>query len=213
MGITIIGAGNMARGIGTRLVAAGETVTIVDRSPDKAEALAQELGAQAKPGATVKAAPQGAAIQDDTVVLALYYPVEKEVATQYRDQLAGKTVIEISNPLNATFDDLATPPGTSAAEDIAATLPQSTVVKAFNTTFAGPLVEGQVAGQPLDVFLASDDADAKARFAQTLQAADLRPLDVGPLKRARQLEGLGLLHITQQFTLNTGFGSAVKIIS
>lgn len=213
MGVTIIGAGNMARGIGARLMAAGQTVTIFDRTPEKAEALAQELRAQAKPGATVQAAPTGATLQDDTVVLALYYPVEKEVVAQYHDQLAGKTVVEISNPLNASYDDLATPPGISAAEEIAQMLPQSTVVKAFNTTFAGPLVAGEVAGQPLDVFLASDNADAKARLAQVLQAGDMRPLDAGPLKRARQLEGLGLLHISQQFTLNTGFGSAVKIIS
>jgi len=87
------------------------------------------------------------------------------------------------------------------------------VVKAFNTTFAGTLNDGEVAGQPLDVFLAGDDASAKARVAQLVQAGGLRPLGVGPLKRARQLEGLGLLHITQQNSLNTGFGSAVKILS
>lgn len=213
MGVTIIGAGNMARGIGTRLVAAGQAVTIIDRTPEHAAALAQELSAQAKSGATAQAAADGAPIKDDIVVLALYYPVEKEVATQYRDQLAGKIVVEITNPLNAAFDDLATPPNVSAAEEIAQILPQSKVVKAFNTTFAGTLVQGEVAGQPLDVFLASDDADAKARFAQILQAGGLRPLDAGPLKRSLQLEGLGLLHITQQFSLNTGFGSAVKIVS
>ncbi len=213
MGVTIIGAGNMARGIGTRLVAAGESVTLIARTPEHAEALASELGAQAKQGATVKTAPYGGAIADDIVVLALFYPVEKEVATQFRDQLAGKIVIEISNPLNATYDDMATPPGMSAAEEIAQIVPQAKVVKAFNTTFSGTLVAGQVAEQQLDVFLASDDADAKTRLAGILQAAGLRPLDAGPLKRARRLEGLGLLHITQQFSLNTGFGSAVKIIS
>ncbi len=213
MGITIIGAGNMARGIGTRLVTAGEPVTIMDRTPENAEKLAGELGAGAVAGATVKTTPFGGPITDNTVVLALFYPVEKEVVPQLREQLAGKTIIEISNPVNETYDDLATPPGTSAAEEIAQLVPQATVVKAFNTTFGGTLVSGQVAGQPLDVFLASDDAEAKAHLAKILQAGGLRPLDAGPLKRARQLEGLGLLHITQQFSLNTGFGSAVKIIS
>lgn len=213
MGITIIGAGNMARGIGTRLVKAGESVTIMDRTPENAEKLAGELGAGAAPGATVKAAPFGAPITDNTVVLALFYPIEKEVAPQLREQLAGKTIVEISNPVNESYDDLATPPGVSAAEEIAELIPQAKVVKAFNTTFGGTLVAGQVAGQPLDVFLASDDADAKAHLAKILEAGGLRPLDAGPLKRARQLEGLGLLHITQQFSLNTGFGSAVKIIS
>ena len=213
MAISIVGAGNMARGIGTRLVAAGESVTIFDRTPEKAAALADELRSGAKPGATVQTAALGDQLQGDIVVLALYYPVEREVAQQYRDQLAGKILVEISNPLNESYDDLATPPGTSAAEEIARLAPGARVVKAFNTTFAGTLVQGEVAGQQLDVFLASDDADAKARLAAILRAGGMRPLDAGPLKRARQLEGVGLLHITQQFSLNTGFGSAVKIIS
>jgi 8-hydroxy-5-deazaflavin:NADPH oxidoreductase len=213
MAISIIGAGNMARGIGTRLVAAGESVTIFDRTPEKAVALADELRAGAKPGATVQTAALGDQLQGDIVVLALYYPVELEVVQQYRDRLAGKILIEISNPLNESYDDLATPPGTSAAEEVARLAPGARVVKAFNTTFGGTLVQGEVAGQQLDVFLASDDADAKARLAAILRASGMRPLDAGPLKRARQLEGVGLLHITQQFSLNTGFGSAVKIIS
>lgn len=213
MSVTIIGAGKMARGIGTRMIQAGDSVTIMDRTPEHAQALAQELDAASKSGALVKTAPLGGPITDDMVVLALFYPAEKEVVAQLQQQLAGKTIIEITNPLNEAYDDLATPPGSSAAEEIAAMLPNSIVVKAFNTTFAVTLVEGSVAGQPLDVFLASDDPNAKARLALILKASGLRPLDVGPLKRARQLEGLGLLHITQQFTLNTGFGSAVKIIS
>jgi len=213
MGVTIIGAGAMARGIGTRLVAAGESVTIFDRTQANAEKLATELRANAKDSVSVKAAPAGSLITDDIVVLALYYPAEKDVATNYREQLTGKIVVEITNPLNATFDELATSPGVSAAEEIAWILSESKVVKAFNTTFAGTLVEGEVGGLPLDVFLAGDDADAKARLMSILQKAGLRPLDVGPLKRARQLEGLGLLHITQQAALDTGFASAVKIIS
>ncbi|HEY7974351.1 MAG TPA: NAD(P)-binding domain-containing protein, partial [Ktedonobacterales bacterium] len=81
MGVTIIGAGNMARGIGSRLVAAGEALTLIDRTPENAVKLAQELRAGATSGATVEGAPLGGTIPDDIVVLALYYPVEKEVVT------------------------------------------------------------------------------------------------------------------------------------
>lgn len=210
---TIIGAGNMAGGIGTRFVAGGESVTLVNRDTAKAQETAQQVQAAAEKGATVSTAPFGSPIRDEVVVLALPYSALAEVVRQYAPQLAGKIVIDITNPLNATYDDLATPPGSSAAEEVATLVPHARVVKAFNTTFAGTLVAGQVAGEPLDVFIAGDDADAKARVAQLVRAGGLRPLDVGPLKRARQLEGLGLLHITEQFTLNTGFGSAVKIIS
>lgn len=213
MGITIIGAGNMAHGIGSRLVAAGEPVTIMDRTPEHAEALAHDLQDHATSGATVTTAALGDPIKDNTVVLALFYPIEKEVVPQLREQLAGKTIVEITNPLNETYDDLATPEGTSAAEEVATMVPDAKVVKAFNTTFAGTLKAGQVQGVRLDVFLASDDADAKTHLGAMLAAGGLRPLDAGPLKRARQLEGLGLLHITQQFALNTNYGSTVKILA
>lgn len=86
------------------------------------------------------------------------------------------------------------------------------MVKAFNTTFAGTLVDGEVAGQPLDVFIAGDDADAKETVAE-LARGGLNPIDVGPLRRARELERLGFLHMALQDGLGTGYGSAVKVIS
>jgi predicted dinucleotide-binding enzyme len=84
-------------------------------------------------------------------------------------------------------------------------------VKAFNTTFAPTLVAGEVAGQQLDVLIASDDAAAKRKVAQLVSDGGLRPLDVGPLRRARQLEQLGFLHIAIQQPLGLGFGSAIKL--
>src|SRR6476660_4015117 len=103
--------------------------------------------------------------------------------------------------------------GTSGAEEIAKAAPTGAkVVKAFNTTFAGTLVAGQVAGHPLDVFIASDDTDAKATINQLITSGGLYAVDASPLQRARQLEALGHLHIILEFMLNTSFGSAVKII-
>ncbi|MGH3031283.1 MAG: NADPH-dependent F420 reductase [Gaiellaceae bacterium] len=207
MKATIIGAGNMGRGIGTRLVAGGNEVQVIDRDPAEAEALAAELG-----DAATAAAP-GDAVNGEVVVLALYYPGVKDAVEQYREQLAGKVVVEISNPIDfSTFDALATPPDTSAAEEIAGLLPEGTpVVKAFNTTFAGTLVQGDVTGQQLDVLIAGDDGEAKGKVAALAEAGGLRPIDVGPLRRARQLEHLGFLHISLQEPLRSGFGSAVKL--
>ncbi|MBI3167860.1 MAG: NADP oxidoreductase, partial [Chloroflexi bacterium] len=87
------------------------------------------------------------------------------------------------------------------------------VVKAFNTTYAGTLVAGEVAGQKLDVFIAGDDADAKAKVAQLVTDGGMRAVDTGPLSRARQIEGMQLLHIVTQGTLGTNWGSALKILS
>ena len=148
------------------------------------------------------------------VILAVYYPGSLELARELGDRLAGKVVVDIANPLNQTFDGLATAPGTSAAEEVAATAAAGTrVVKAFNTTFSGTLVEGQVAGQPLDVFIAGDDEGAKEAVAQLVRDGGLRAIDVGPLERARELEGLGFLGITLQQPLGLNFQSAWKLIS
>ncbi len=213
MDFLIIGAGNMGRGIGTRLLSGGNSLVIMDRDNAEAQKLAAELRPAAKGSAAVSAAAMGSPIKGEAVILAVYYPGVAGILSQYGSQLSGKIIVDITNPLNATFDDLATPPGSSAAEEIAKMAPAGArVVKAFNTTFAGTLVAGQVTGQSLDVFMAGDDAAVKERLAQAFKASGLRPIDVGPLRRARQLEGIGLLHITLQATLGTNWASAVKIL-
>jgi 8-hydroxy-5-deazaflavin:NADPH oxidoreductase len=209
MKVTIVGAGNMGRGIGTRAVAGGHEVEIVDRDPSEAGALAEELGA------TATALDAGDPFGGEVVVFAVYYPGIKDAVQQYADQIAGKVVVDITNPVDTeTWDRLATAPGSSSAEEVAALAPEGTsVVKAFNTTFAPTLVAGEVGGQPLDVLLAGDDEAAKQKVAQLVSDGGLRPLDVGTLVRAQQLEQLGLLHISIQQPLGFGFASTVKLLS
>jgi hypothetical protein len=213
MDITIIGAGNMGRGIGHRLVAGGHSLTLVDVDQEVAQKTAAELNAAAKKGAKVSTASLGSVIPGDVVILAVWYGVNLETARQLGKKLAGKIVVDIANPMNATFDGLATAAGSSSAEELAKAVPAGTrVLKAFNTTFAGTLVTGQVAGQPLDVLIAGDDAGAKEILSQLVKDGGSRPIDTGPLERARQLEGIGLLHITLQGKLGTNWMSAVKFI-
>ena len=214
MNVTIIGAGNMGRGIGTRLVAGGHSVTFVDASPETAEKTAAEVRASAKKNVKVSTASLGSAELGDVVVLALWYGTNIEIAKQLGARLAGKVVVDIANPLNSTYDGLATTPDSSSAEDVARAIASGAkVVKAFNTTYAGTLLEGEVAGQPLDVFIAGDDADAKNKVAELVRDGGMRPIDTGPLSRARQIEGMQLLHITLQNTLGTNWGSTIKILS
>ena len=207
MKVTIIGAGNMGRAIGTRAIAGGHEVEILDRDATEAQKLAEELGPSAA-GVDPEADFGG-----EVVVLALYSPGNKDAAGQYADKLAGKVVVDISNPVNTeTWDGLATPLGTSAAEEIQQIVPDGTpIIKAFNTTFAGTLVEGKVAGQQLDVLLAGDDDEAKRKVSRLVSDAGLRPVDAGPLRRAQQLEQLGFLHISLQEPNDLGFGSALKL--
>ncbi len=207
MKVTNIGAGNMGRGVGTRVVAGGHELEILDRDPAEAQKLADELGG----GAT--AADSAGTIAGEVVVMALYYPGIKDAVRQYANDLGGKVVVDITNPVDTeTWDRLATPPGTSSAEEVAALVPAGTqVVKAFNTTFAGTLAVGEVGGQQLDVLIAGDDEGAKQKVSRLVSDGGLRPIDVGPLARAQQLEQLGFLHISLQEPLELGWASTIKL--
>lgn len=212
MNITIVGAGNMGRGIATRLAAGGHAVTFVSSDPAKAEAVAADLRA-GRTGAAINVASLAEGLRSEIVVLALPYAAVREFAVKNAAALAGKTVVDISNPLNGSYDGLVTEPGRSAGEEIAALLPESKVVKAFNTTFAGTLASGAVDGHTLDVFVASNDDAAKATVLRFVNDSGLRGIDAGPLERARQLEGLALLGITLQMPLGLGFQSAWKLVA
>jgi predicted dinucleotide-binding enzyme len=214
MNTTIIGAGNMGRGIGTRFAAGGHSVTFVDVNPESAMKVAAEVQTAAKQGAKVTAASLGEVELGDVVVLAVWYGTNIELVKELGARLAGKVVVDIANPLNATFDGLTTAPDSSSAEDVfRVAAAGAQVVKAFNTTFAGTLLAGQVAGQPLDVFIAGDDAQAKGKVAQLVTDGGMRAIDTGALHRSRQIEGMQLLQIILQGTLGTNWGSAIKIIA
>jgi predicted dinucleotide-binding enzyme len=122
------------------------------------------------------------------------YASAAQVVSQYGDALAGKVIIDISNPFDPTHTGLATPDGSSAAQEIAKAAPAGAhVVKAFNTLLGSVLAASPAEGRPLDVFIAGDDAEAKARVSSFIESLALRPLDTGDLKMAHWLEGAGLL--------------------
>jgi predicted dinucleotide-binding enzyme len=206
--VTIVGTGNMARGIGRRVLAGGHRLTVLGKEVDAAEEVVRDLEADGSAEAGRSSDPIGG----DVVGLAVYYPAATAFVEQFADELDGKVVVDITNPVNETFDGLVTPPDGSAAQELAAAAPGARMVKAFNTTFATTLREGDVAGQPLDVFIAADDDDAKRAVAQLAEDAGLRPVDAGPLSRARELEAAGFLHMTVQGTLGTGFSTALKVL-
>jgi 8-hydroxy-5-deazaflavin:NADPH oxidoreductase len=209
MNVTIIGTGNMARGIGRRLVAGGHDVTVLGKEIEPAEEVVRDLGDDG----SARAGRSGDPIADDVVVLAVYYPDARAAVEQYGEGLSGKVVVDITNPVNESYDGLVTPPDGSAAQELAASATGARVVKAFNTTFATTLGEGRVAGQPLDVFVAGDDEEAKSTVSKLAEDGGLHPVDAGPLKRARELEAAGLLHMTVQGPMGTGFASALKILA
>ncbi|MGA5544639.1 NADPH-dependent F420 reductase [Mycobacterium sp. NPDC051198] len=182
--ISIIGTGNMARAIGALAVAGGNTVEITGRDQTKASDLAKALGGRTTTG-EFGAVPAG-----DIVIMSLLYANVVPVVTQYGDALAGKVIVDISNPFNAAADGLAIPEDTSVAQEVAKAAPASaSVVKAFNTIFGVVLDQGR----PLDVFIAGDDVRAKGDVTEFIASLGLRPLDVGGLNMAHWLEGTGLV--------------------
>ncbi|MTE24313.1 diguanylate cyclase [Microbacterium sp. ZXX196] len=136
-------------------------------------------------------------VAGDIVVLAVPYPALAAIAAEYRADLAGKTVVDITNPLDfATFDALVVPADSSAAAELQALLPDSRVLKAFNTTFAATLASGTVGGEPTTVLVAGDDAAAKEALVTAIAAGGVRAVDAGALSRARELEAIGFLQLT-----------------
>jgi 8-hydroxy-5-deazaflavin:NADPH oxidoreductase len=171
--VSIIGTGNMAQAISAVVAKGGNSV---------------ELFAQSD---------SGKAVTGEIVVLAVPYPAAADVIAKRGDQLAGKVVVDITNPLNfETFDSLTVPADSSAAATIAAALPQSHVLKAFNTTFAATVASGRVGDLPTTVLIAGDDADAKSLLGGVVTAGGLHAVDAGSLSRARELEAVGFLQLT-----------------
>jgi hypothetical protein len=184
--ISIIGSGNMASAIGALAVKGGNAVEVMGRDAAKAAALASALGNGATAG-TWGDAPAG-----DIVILAVLFDNAVPVVSHYGDALAGKIIVDITNPFTTDAKGLVTPDGSSGAQEIAKVAPASAhVVKAFNTLFRDVLA----AGGPLDVFMAGDDAQAKASVSAFITSLGLRPQDTGDLSMAHWLEGAGLLAV------------------
>src|SRR3954451_8066031 len=187
--VSIIGAGNMGEAIAGVITKGGNTVDLLAH------------GDSDKP------------VTGDIVVLAVPYPAVADVIAQRGEQLAGKIVVDITNPLDfETFDSLVVPADGSAAAEIARALPSSRVLKAFNTTFAGTLAAGTVGPLATTVLIAGDDTDAKSALAGVVTSGGINAIDAGSLKRARELEAVGFLQLTlaadEKVSWTGGFGVA-----
>jgi 8-hydroxy-5-deazaflavin:NADPH oxidoreductase len=202
MNITLIGTGNMGSALALQLTRAGHAVRITARDLTKAQALAA-----AHPGA-VAAAPAEALAGSDVVIVATGY-ADALPALRSLGSLAGKVVIDITNPLTANFMGLTLGHDTSAAEEIAKALPEAEVVKAFNTLFAQVLADGPrfADGQIAPVFFAGDSERAKQTAKALIESLGFTPVDAGPLKNARYLEPLAALNI--YFGYGAGLGTAI----
>jgi 8-hydroxy-5-deazaflavin:NADPH oxidoreductase len=200
----------MAHAIATRLLGAGRSATLAGRSQQRAERLAAALvEARDGPG-DVNTAALDEPVRGDVVMLAVPYSAALELADRRGEELRDRIVVDLTNPVDwDTMDGLVTAGGRSGAEEIARRLGgKPAVAKAFNTTFAKRLAQ---ADSPLDVWIAADDEGVKRTLEALLDGTGLHVVDTGPLRRARELEAIGFLHIALQERLDGGFQTAIRL--
>ena len=138
----------------------------------------------------------GRALAGDIVIVAVPYVSAVAVIGEYGDALHGKVIVDITNPITPDFTGFLTPEGSSGAQEIAKAAPAGAhVVKAFNTLPCDVLAAGSIESRPLDVFIAGDDAQAKAQVSTLIESLGRHPMDAGPLPMARALENATLLQL------------------
>jgi predicted dinucleotide-binding enzyme len=202
--ISIIGSGKMSGAIAEVAVRAGAGIQIIRRSPTSPSAVRPD----------VEHGVMGDELTGDLVVLAVPYGAYAGILEHYRDQLATKVIVDISNPIDfSTYDRLRSPADSSTAAELAKQLPDgAAVVKAFNVNLGDTLTSGTNGITPTTVLYAGDYADAKMQVAELIEASGMRAVDAGPLTRARELEAMGFLQIIMASLGKTRYESGFALL-
>jgi NADPH-dependent F420 reductase len=206
MKVAIIGAGNVGTALATSIARAGHDVIITSRDPEDAASTA------AASGARLAASSAAAAAEADVIIPAVACGDVPEVAAEIAGPAAGKPVVDVTNRIDFGQSGPEIDTTSSNAEELATLLPKSFVVKAFNTLFASNQVDPTTDGVQLDGFVAGDDASAKGKILELVRSIGLRPIDVGPLARARQLEGLAFLNMALNIVNQGSWQSGWKLV-
>jgi NADPH-dependent F420 reductase len=206
MNIAIIGTGNIGGALARLWLAHGHEIALGVRSEDKIQSTQAEFpGASAAlVGEVVRAA--------EVVVLAVPWPAVEQVLGEM-GSLAGKVLIDTTNPVRSDLSGLESLGGKSAADIVQQGKPEARVVKAFNTVGATYLGNGRVGNGDADGFYCGDDPEAKSIAAKLIEQAGLVPADCGPLRNARYLEALAMLWIDMAFGHRRGQRFAFKLLT
>lgn len=212
--IAIIGAtGNMGSALAKTLTKGNNRLLLFANNQDKVKALVDEIKSSNKK-ADVEGieCPTNASWEADIIVMAVPFAAEKEIATRIKEVANQKVVISIANPLNENFDGLVTPPDTSAAEELQKLLPNSKVVKAFNTVFATVFTTPVIDGKQVDVLIAGNDGNAMVTVSELVQTAGFNPVITGELLVSRTLENMALLLIQLTIKNNFNWQAGFKVL-
>jgi NADPH-dependent F420 reductase len=186
--VAVIGTGNVGSALARTLSSAGHAIILTSTTQSEAEALAKETGGQSV-GSNVEAIRAA-----EVVILAVPYDAAASIVDEAGEALDTKILVDVTNRFGDE-EPGAVVDGSSNAEQIASMAPDARVVKAFNTVLASRQADPQVNDMPVDNFVASADADAKAMVIELIRSIGMRPIDAGPLSSARILEAMGALNI------------------
>ena len=212
--IAIIGAtGNMGSAIAKSIAKGPYRLLLKANNQEKMDALVNDIQSKS-PKAEVESVicPTEASWEADIIILAVPYEAEKDIAPQIKNVASQKIVISIANPLNQNYDGLVTAPGTSAAEELQKLLPNSKIVKAFNTTFAADFSAPVINGAQVDAFVAGNDEEALQTVSELVATAGFNPIIAGDLSVSRTLENMQLLLIRLGMKNNYNWLAGWKIL-
>lgn len=212
--IAVIGAtGNMGSAISKSLSKGNYKLLLCDNEQGKIQELAQQIKSE-NASADVEGldCSTQASWEADIIILAVPYGAEKEIAERIRKTANQKIVISIANPLNETYDGLVTSPDTSAAEELQKLLPNSKVVKAFNTTFVADFSNVVIDGKQVDAFIAGADEESVKTVSELITTVGFNPIVAGGLQVSRTLENMQLLLIQLGMKYNYNWLAGWKIL-
>lgn len=186
MKIAIIGTGRMGKGLAKTFAESMNDVIWASRSYETVKHLAAQLGGNVQPAAIADA------LSSDILIPTLWFQDLLPWLEAHQAELQGKILVDITNPFNANFDELTTAWGTSAAEAVQRSVPDTIVIGAFKNTFWKVFEQPLQAGMASDVFVTGDHEQAKNTVLQVFDQLPFRFLDAGSIVNNRVIERMTL---------------------
>jgi len=184
----VLGTGRMGARLAAMFARAGRKVMLGSRDPDRARWVAANSGTTLDAGSYEQALTARAVLPAIFIRDGLF-----DMLGEVREALAGKLLIDISNPFNADYSDFLTPWDGSGAEALQERFPDARLVGAFKNVFWEVFDAPLFGGETSDVLVVGDDEASKREFLALAEGTPFRYLDAGPLQNARTVERLTLL--------------------
>jgi len=214
MKIGVLGSGIVGQTLAAGFLKHGHQVMLGTRDPQKPDV---QAWLKKTPGAQAGTFAQTAKFAELVVLATLGRVAEDVLQLAGPENLAGKTIIDTTNPLADTppvngILAFTTGPNESLAEKLQARVPGSHIVKAFNSVGSGQMVNPHYEQGTPTMFLCGDDAGAKEQVSEVIRQFGWEPFDCGGVTAARAIEPLCMLWCVPGFQRNQ-WNHAFKLLT